>query len=176
MPGETGAEIRPARLEDAAAIASVNAAAGRVGWSAFIPLERLDELEPPVERWDERLAAARPGDAWVALRDGEVVGFALTLACAEGPEHGELTTLYTHPRVWGEGVGRALLAAALSALAATGCREAVLWTEERNRRPRSFYEAAGWRPGGAVREREFLGWPIRELRYRTALEPSETRS
>jgi len=71
----------------------------------------------------------------------------------------------------GAGVGRKLLDEALEALAASGCREAVLWTEVRNRRPRAFYERGGWRPDGATREREFLGFPIRELRYRVELAP-----
>ena len=77
--------------------------------------------------------------------------------------------MYTHPRVWGAGAGRRLLETALDALAASGCRDAVLWTEERNRRPRAIYERAGWRPDGATRERDFLGCAIRELRYRISL-------
>ena len=70
-------------------------------------------------------------------------------------------------------VGRALLARAVETLREGGCHEAVLWTERRNHRPRAFYEAAGWRHDGATREREFLGQPIVEVRYRLAIEPSE---
>ena len=162
-------ELRAATTDDAAAIAEVNVAAGRVGWRAFVPRERLEGVDPPVDRWHERLAAAGPENAWVATEDGEVIGFAVVTPCQEGRPEAEVNTVYTHPRVWGAGAGRALLEVALEALAARGCSEAVLWTEERNRRPRAFYERAGWRPDGAVREREFLGVPIRELRYRVAL-------
>ena len=166
-------ELRAATPADAEAIAAVNVAAGRVGWAAFLPREHLERFEPPVERWRERLAAAGPRYAWVATDDGEVVGFAVACPCGEGRYEGQVTGLYTHPRVWGRGTGRALLERAAAALAASGCRAAVLWTEERNRGPRAFYERAGWRPDGAVREREFLGFPIRELRYRLPLTPPE---
>ena len=50
-----------------------------------------------------------------------------------------------------------------------GCTEATLWTEERNERPRRFYEAAGWRADGEAKERVWNGAPLRELRYRKAL-------
>ena len=169
MTGAFSFELRPASTHDAAAIAEVNAAAGRVGWAAFLPRERIEAFSPPVDRWRERLAAAGPREAWLATEEGEVLGFAVTRPCAEDLGEGELTALYTHPRVWGAGVGRALLHAAIEALAAGGCHEAVLWTEERNSRPRAFYERAGWRADGGVRERDFLGEPIREVRYRIEL-------
>ena len=167
-------EIRAAVPEDAEAIARTNVAAGRAAWDTFLPSERLTAFEPPTDRWLERLADAGAGNAWVAVADGEVVGFAVARPSPTPDEPGEVTGLYTLPSVWGLGAGRALLGRALEALAAHGCHEAVLWTEERNTRPRAFYEAAGWRPDGARREREFLDCPIRELRYRIAL-PARAR-
>ena len=65
----------------------------------------------------------------MVLEDGEVIGFAVTLPCGGGRNEGEVTGLYTHPRAWGAGAGRKLLETALDALAASGCRDAVLWTE-----------------------------------------------
>jgi hypothetical protein len=67
------------------------------------------------------------------------------------------------------GAGRALLAAGEAALRESGCAEATLWTEERNERPRRFYEAAGWTLDGAVKEDEFLETSVREVRYRVSL-------
>ena len=55
------------------------------------------------------------------------------------------------------------------ALRERGCTEATLWTEERNERPRRFYEAAGWKADGEAQERVWNGAPLRELRYRKAL-------
>jgi GNAT superfamily N-acetyltransferase len=63
----------------------------------------------------------------------------------------ELQFFYTHPRVWGAGAGRALLAAAEDALRNAGCDEAFVYTEERNERPLRVYAAAGWEPDGGVK-------------------------
>ena len=160
--------IRSATVADAAAIAEVNAAAGREGWADFLPPEVLERFEPPVEAWRRRLAAARPGEVLVAVEHDDVVGVVSTRASADG-EPPQLGALFTHPCTWGRGVGRALLAHAVEALRERGCGEVVLWTETRNHRPRAFYEAGGWRHDGATREREFLGHPIVEVRYRLAL-------
>jgi GNAT superfamily N-acetyltransferase len=91
-----------------------------------------------------------------------VVGFAFTGGC-------ELQFFYTHPRVWGRGVGQMLLESAEAALREAGCAEAFVYTEERNHRPMRIYRAAGWEPDGTARERDWLGAPIREPRLRKRL-------
>ncbi len=176
MGNRGGLTLRPAVVEDAPAIAAINAAAGRTGWGAFLPRERLATFEPPVRRYEEMLGGdADPGSAiYVATEAGEVVGF-VSVRSGDG-DVGEVGALYVHPARWGGGVGRALLALALETLSATGCREAVLWTEERNERPRRIYQTAGWRLDGASRVRDFLGWRIREVRYRIALADESARS
>ena len=126
-------------------------AAGRAAWG-FAGEEALAGMRAP----------AFTGGEIVAEEDGEVVGFVVAAGC-------EIALLYTHPRTWGRGTGRALLAAGEAALRAAGCTEVTLWTEERNERPRRFYEAAGWRADGEVKERMWNGAPLRELRYRKAL-------
>ena len=113
-------------------------------------------------------APAFTGGEIVAEVGGEVVGFVVPVSC-------EIDLLYTHPREWGSGAGRALLAAGEAALREAGCAEATLWTEERNERPRRFYEAAGWRTDGEVKERVWNGAPLRELRYRKALNQDPVR-
>jgi GNAT superfamily N-acetyltransferase len=128
----------------------------------------VDQLE--ARDWAADLATAET--ALVAVVGDEVVGFAFAGGC-------ELQFFYTHPRVWGLGAGRALLTAAEDALRAAGCTEAFVYTEERNHRPLRVYEAAGWRPDGAVKEREWLGAPIRELRLVKRLrarDPDRTRA
>ena len=57
-----------------------------------------------------------------------------------------------------------LLAAADSALRAAGCREAFLYTHEQNSRALHVYASAGYRPDGTVRESDFRGTTLRELR------------
>ena len=127
-------------------------AAARAAWG-FAGEEALSAMRAP----------ALTGGEIVAEDETGVIGFVVPAGC-------EIDLLYTHPRAWGSGAGRALLAAGEAALRGTGCREATLWTEERNERPRRVYEAAGWRVDGEVRERVWNGAPLRELRYRKTLE------
>ncbi len=175
-PSDSTVELRAAKPGDAEAIAEVNLAAGRAGWAAFIPDAHLAGLELSAERWRERLAEPASSSAViVACERGEVIGFASLATAGEGTGVGEVRALYTHPLVWGRGAGRALLDAALERLRSSGCREAVLWTEERNRRPLRVYERAGWWRDGGRRERDFLGHPICEVRLRISLEPEASR-
>lgn len=172
MPGPAYS-LRRATPEDAEAIAAVNVAAARAGWTAFLDREDLDRFEPPTDRMRARIEEAGPrSPVLVAVETDQILGFALLRAPADEAASeavGELSALYVDPSAGGRGVGRGLMAAALAELRAAGCREAVLWTEERNHRPKRIYERYGWRADGAARERVFLGRPIREVRFRLDL-------
>ncbi len=102
----------------------------------------------------------------------EVVGFAVLRRSEDADADrltGELDLIYTAPSVWGSGVGRTLMGAALDHLRAAGYREATLWTAEANERPRQFYELTGWSLDGAQRSRTALGAALTEVRYRIGL-------
>lgn len=166
MEGSPGVfAIRPAQPGDAEAIGEVFLEAAVEAWSSFLGGERVGAVQPPVQEWMRgAVLVAQDGDA--------VVGFTRTRPDEDDHGLGVLAMLYTSPRVWGRGAGRALMDAALGALRTQGFREAVLWTEERNARARHVYEAAGWQLDGAVRERDWHGAPLRELRYRRSLDPA----
>jgi GNAT superfamily N-acetyltransferase len=149
------ASLRPATQDDLDAISAVQHASARAAFGHIAPVERIEATD--FSGW-----FADAETALVALYEGEVVGFAFVGGC-------ELQLFYTHPRVWGQGVGRALLEAAEDALRDAGCSEAVLFTEERNERPLRVYHAAGWREDGYVKERDWLGVPLREARLRKKL-------
>ena len=149
--GSPGPHVRAAEPADYDAMADVFLRAARAAWS-FTGEAALDAMRAPAFTGGELVAEDADG----------VVGFVIARNC-------EIELLYTHPRVWGRGVGRDLLAAGEAQLREGGCDEASLWTEERNERPRRFYEAAGWRPDGEVKERMWNGAPLRELRYRKTL-------
>ena len=157
--------IRPAQPGDAEAIGEVFLEAAVEAWSSFLGAERVGSVQPPVQEWMR-------GAVLVALEGDAIVGFTRTRPEHEEPGLGMLAMLYTRPRVWGRGAGRELMDAALGALRTEGCREAVLWTEERNARARHVYEVAGWHLDGTVRERVWHGAPLRELRYRRSLDPA----
>jgi GNAT superfamily N-acetyltransferase len=162
--------VRRATADDAVGIATTFDEAAKAAWRHLAPVDRLDAQEPPIAQWQERLGALAGGDTvLVADEAGEVVGFVWVRARTDEPGTGEVATFYSRPRVWGAGAGRALLDAGVQALRDAGCREATLWTEERNHRPRRVYEAYGWRVDGATQERSYLDAPIREVRYRLTL-------
>jgi GNAT superfamily N-acetyltransferase len=146
------ASLRRATPGDLPAISSVQLESARMAFAHIGPVEKLSAGP---DRWAPALAEA--DSAFVADDGGDVVGFAFTRGC-------ELRVFYTHPRAWGRGYGRALLEAAEDAMRAGGCEQAFVYTEERNHRPLRVYAAAGWRPDGGVKERDWLGVPIRELR------------
>ena len=140
--------VRPATAEDAAAIAEMFLASVREAWGVGTDVE----MEPPQLTGGELVAEDEDG----------IVGFAVVEDCA-------VELLFTHPRAWGRGAGRALLVAAEAALRDAGCAEVSLWTEERNADARRLYQASGWRKTKEVRERVWNGAPLRELRYRKRL-------
>jgi GNAT superfamily N-acetyltransferase len=142
--------IRPTRPEDAPAVRDVLVAAGSAAWGSFLGEERV------VEANRDRV---HPADL-VAEDDEGILGFVAWDAAT-----GEILRLYTHPRAWGGGAGRALLDRALAALKEAGRTQAWLNTEERNEGARRFYEHLGWREEGPPRVRDWHGARLREPRY-----------
>jgi len=106
----------------------------------------------------------------VAEVAGEVAGFAGLGPARDDAQVGEVYTIYVLPDVWSRGVGRALMVETLSLLRGEGFAEAILWVLEDNPRTRHFYELAGWRADGGVKDEEVLGTLVREIRYRIALD------
>jgi GNAT superfamily N-acetyltransferase len=167
--------VRPARPEDAAALAEVHVRTWQAAYEHVFGRERLAtlDLEERRARWEARLAAAEP-QFWPFVAEdetGRVVGFATTGASRDvvGEGEGELYAIYALPEAWGTGAGRALLAAVLGALRDAGFLTASLWVLEDNPRARRFYEREGWSLDGGRRKEDFLGVPITEVRYRITL-------
>lgn len=167
MPGEgirsvsqpSSIVVRAATAQDAQPIGRVFDAAVQAGWTYLGEVAQRPMFGP--EEWDRLVADHVPPNVLLVATDaaGQVVGFA-----AAHPADGELFLLFVHPDRGGRGVGRALLAAAHDALRAAGCRQAHLFTHHRNERALAVYAAAGYQPDGSVRDSDFRGIPIRELR------------
>jgi GNAT superfamily N-acetyltransferase len=164
--------LRAAIAADLAAMARVKQDAGVAAWPHILPPELISQLPFP-----ERFTAAVTNPpartrALVAEQGGSVVAFAITRPSADDDadgEVGELDGIYAAPQVWGQGVGRTLLAAAVEALREEGFSHATLWTAADNHRPRRMYETAGWRLDGTLRHRHLGGAEFDELRYRLRL-------
>src|SRR5436309_3636933 len=151
--------VRAARPGDAQPIGAVFEAAIREAWRYLGKL--VDEpLFSPAD-WDQLVADHAPPNELLVATDhaGRVVGYVAT-----HPEDGELFLLFVHPAFAGRGVGRRLLGAAHDAMRSAGRAESFLFTHELNERALKVYERAGYRPDGTVRQSDFRGVAIRELR------------
>ena len=151
--------IRRAVPGDGQKIGAVFDAAVREAWTYLGALARNPMFSP--EEWDNVVIEHAPPNALLVAIDetGNLIGFT-----AVHPRDGEMYLLFVHPEHAGRGVGRALLDAAHEALRNAGCREAFLYTHEENVRALAVYEAAAYRRGGSVRESDFRGVHLRELR------------
>ncbi len=141
-----GFVIRPARVEDAAAIACVNVASWRHTYPHILSaafLANMDEHEV-AGRYTRGLASSTDG-FFVLEVDGEIRGYASVGAprSEEHPRDVEVHMIYQLPSEHGSGSGQAMLDAAL------GDRPAFLWVAEENPRAIAFYRRNGFEPDGA---------------------------
>jgi GNAT superfamily N-acetyltransferase len=182
LTGSADVSVRPARRDDAAAIARVQTVAWRTAYLAVLPPAVLDE-------WDEAAVAASwevavtspptPGHGvLVAVERDQVVGFAAygpAQVAPDDPPHEdgpatEIAPLLVEPR-WGRrGHGSRLLAAVSDLARATGAGRLVTWLPEADAVSARFLESAGWDRDGWARTLETGGRPLRELRWHAALE------
>jgi ribosomal protein S18 acetylase RimI-like enzyme len=167
--------VRAAQLDDAAAIGLVHVRSWQAAYAGHFPQEFLDALDPAAraEGW-RRILGAQQRDRQtdlVAGFDGQVGGFASVGPSREDDAGGvgEVYAIYVLPELWGRGLGRQLMAAALDALAELGFDAATLWVLEDNHRARRFYETGGWSTDGATKVDDGLGFPIAEVRYHRPL-------
>ena len=151
--------IRRATLRDARAIGIVFDAAVRAEWSYLGELAQKPMFT--LKEWTQMVADHAPPNVLLvaADRDGRVMGYA-----AAHPKDCEMYLLFVHPDYGGRGVGRSLLSAVHDALRAAKCSHAYLFTHEENKRALAVYASAGYRPDGSIRESDFRGVAIRELR------------
>ena len=168
--------IRPAKPEDALAVAQVHVRSWQAAYRSLLPDEYLDQLLPEdrADRYDFSHADPRKPYTHVAERDGYILGFATTGAAhdAECSGLGELLALYVVPESWGKSIGRQLAVSARQRLIGQGFAEAILWVLEGNVRADRFYRMDGWLPDGARKQDSIWGITVSEVRYRRALLPT----
>jgi GNAT superfamily N-acetyltransferase len=169
--------VRRAGLTDARAIAEVAVAGWQTAYRGILPDDFLEGSRVGAREaaWHEWIARDADGGtpAWVAERDGRVVGFV-----SSGPPRdedvplpaAEIYAIYVLPESWRHGLGQALLATAVAHWDARGAQTLVLWVFEANSRARAFYEAMGWRPDGGRQELALGGASAIEVRYRLVAE------
>ncbi len=163
--------VRPARPDDAAAIAAVHVAAWQGAYAGILPEAYLAgmSLTRQAAYYHARIMAG--SGVFVAAAPG-VMGFVTAgRPRTHGLGDGEVETLYVLDDWRDQGVGRDLLRAAASHLHGAGCRSAFLWVL-RDNPSRWFYRRMGGRAamesdvrvaGTAVPQVAFVWDPITPL-------------
>jgi len=162
--------VRPARGEDAAAIARVEVETWRATYPGILPDRVLVGMSLERQRgsW-AGLIRYRPGDVLVAEReDWGLVGFGNCGAQRDTnlPFDGEVFTLYVAPEAQNQGIGRDLLRAMFARLLEKGRGSALIWVISANP-SRFFYERQGGkralfrkiRVGGELVDAIAYAWP-----------------
>ena len=145
--------LRPATAEDLPAVVAVFLACWRVSYRGLLPDEVLGRMTDEGAERLGREALADPGaSVLVAEDDTRVVGVTRWTA-----GDGTVQSLYVDPGHQGAGTGRALLDAAVAALAEGGAHRARLWVFAANTAARGFYARHGWHPEGTVRTQPQFG-------------------
>jgi GNAT superfamily N-acetyltransferase len=127
-------DLRPARAEDAAAIAEIWQLGWQDGHVGFVPQELVDVR---TEASFRHRAAERIADTTVATVEGAVAGFVMVVG-------DEVEQVYVSATQRGTGVAAALIGEAERQVAANGHEKAWLAVVAGNTRARAFYERSGW--------------------------------
>ncbi|MEN0084297.1 MAG: GNAT family N-acetyltransferase [Leifsonia sp.] len=153
--------VRRATVADAAAIARVHVASWREAYADVMPADFLASLDEDqrAESWRRILQDGRT-DAFVAERDGEIVGWA---TASEGrdddaPRPRELEGIYLLAAAHGSGAAQLLLDAAV------GDAPAYLWMLDGNARAESFYRRNRFARDGATSTYLIAGTPLPTVR------------
>lgn len=146
--------IVPATLDDALGIATVHVHSWRAAYANILSSEFLNGLsvERRAAQWQDILQK-QESQTLVAHHSEGIAGFVSFGHWRDerANEHqGEIWALYAAPQVWGSGVGRALLDAAVRELRTVDRGSVLLWVLSKNDRGVRFYESFGFRavPGG----------------------------
>ena len=155
-------DIRPATVEDAAAIQRINAP---IVVETAISFE---DVPPTVEQMAARIASTLKTHPYlVAVSGGEVCGYVYASRHAERAayRYSVDTTVYIAPEARGNGVGRALYRVLLADLAGRGFHAAFAGIALPNPGSIRLHEQVGFVPLGVYREVGFkfdrwhdLGW------------------
>ncbi|MFG1750642.1 GNAT family N-acetyltransferase [Streptosporangium sandarakinum] len=148
-------KIRPGAPEDVAAVERVRVTTWRAAYRGLMPDGYLDALgvDPDrvvrMERGLTNALAEGRTPLVVAETEGEITGFVNFGHCRdEEIGGGEVFSLYVLPEAQSAGLGRALLADAVTRLRAAGHEEIGLWVATGNGQARRFYERFGFVPSG----------------------------
>jgi GNAT superfamily N-acetyltransferase len=146
-------ELRHPSPADGERLGRMHYASWREAYASFLPPEFWGEAAERrrVTHWVAALRSPAPGSTtWIALRDGEILGFVTAGPARGNPTAGapardrELWSIYVLASEYGSGLADRLLEVALPQRA-----PAELWAFEANARALRFYARHGFKPDGA---------------------------
>jgi GNAT superfamily N-acetyltransferase len=154
-------------VDDADAIERVRTDTWRVTYRGLMPDTLLDRLDYDATRRRALMSVLPPHQfVLVAEEHDTVVGFCIggRSRATEDRYRGEVYAIYVLPDHQGQGIGRAMLNAAVSELLERGMPSMIIWVLRENAPSRRFYERMG---GVHVRdeERDLEGVRITESGY-----------
>ncbi|MCZ7416259.1 MULTISPECIES: GNAT family N-acetyltransferase [unclassified Streptomyces] len=174
--------IREMCRDDVDAVADLRVRGWQTAYAGILPQPHLDAMsvEEDARRRREAFAGPRSRAVQLVADDGTgAVGWAAYgpyRGTPPEPDTGELYALYVRPELVGTGVGRALVEAVHTGLwRDEGWAGCALWVLRDNARARRFYEAAGYRPDGAVQAESYEGREVAEVRYHRSRPPGRGR-
>ncbi|PSP81088.1 GNAT family N-acetyltransferase [Halobacteriales archaeon QS_1_68_20] len=138
--------LRTATPDDAPAVQRVARASWHAAHDQVLGADAVDDL---IDQWYD-VAGLRESierddrPMFVAVADGDLVGFASGGPTEGGPADAVVSRIYVHPDRWGEGHGTALLERLFEALREADSESVWLAVLADNEVGRSFYEARGF--------------------------------
>jgi GNAT superfamily N-acetyltransferase len=138
--------VRPAEVDDAAAIAGIHVATWRTAYLGMLPDDFLDSLDEAryEDRW-RRTINERSNKVFVAESVRGVIGFASGGRERAGEDEygGELYAIYVLREAQGRGHGHRLVQAVVGGLRELGLTDMIVWVLRENAIARKFYERLG---------------------------------
>lgn len=154
-------KVRRAKPDDVAAVAAIHVRSWQAAYSGILPEDVLAGLSVTEREESWRHLLTSNEHHWlnlVAEDDHSVVGLcAVTTPSRDaGADErlAEVGALYIDPAHWREGVGSALLRAALEELEENAWSEVVLWVLPENHRALDFYARFDFRVEKGIEKRE----------------------
>jgi GNAT superfamily N-acetyltransferase len=161
---------RAATPDDASDIARVHDESRRAAYNSIVSKSNLNQmsLDERASFWRGQIVVAGQSDlrVFVAEMENSIQGFVAVVNDRKN-NMAEIDRIYVSPAHMRKGIGRALIACALSYVRDYGFDKAILWTFEQNNSAQSFYVSMGFLTDGA--QRKLPGTP-KEIRFARAIE------
>lgn len=165
-------DIRYATINDARILAQIHSTSWKVAYKGIVPNSVLDNItvEKREKHFEQALKEEREKNA-IIFKGNKPAGLICIGKCRDSDQDdscGEIWGIYLHPDYWNMGIGLVLLKWGLDELTKKGYKKATLWVLEDNLSARKFYEKAGFKHDGLIKEIK-VGKVLNEYRYEIAL-------